>query len=66
MVNRFDLGFVIKQTLATICKRIDLPKISFILFDNSYLLYQCLFKLGTTSEKWLIFDLMVFRESYNR
>ena len=39
IVNRFDLGFVIKQTLAIICKRIDLPKIPLILYTDSYLLY---------------------------
>ena len=36
MVNGFDLGFVIKQTLATICKRIDLAKIPLVLCTDSY------------------------------
>ena len=64
MVNGFDLGFVIKQTLATICKRIDLPKIPLILYTNSYLLYQCLVQFGITSEKQLIIDIMPLRQSY--
>ena len=64
MVNGFDLGFVIKQTLATICKRIDLPKIPLILCTNSYLLYQCLVQLETTSEKRLMIDIMALRQSY--
>ena len=64
MVNRFDLGFVIKQTLATICKRIDLSKIPLILCTDSYSLYQCLVQLGTTSEKRLMIDIMALRQSY--
>ena len=39
MINGFDLQFLIKQTFATICKRIDLPKIPLILCTNSDLLY---------------------------
>ncbi len=64
MVNEFDLGFVIKQTLATICKRIDLAKVPLILYTNSYSLYQCLVQLGTTSEKRLIIDIMALKQSY--
>ncbi len=66
MVNEFDLGFVIKQMLATICKRIDLAKVPLILYTNSYLLYQCLVQLGTTSEKRLMIDIMALRQSYER
>ena len=64
MVNGFDLGFIIKQTLTIICKRIDLPKIPLILCTNSYLLYQCLIQLGTTSEKRLMINIMALRQSY--
>ena len=65
-MNGFDLGFVIKQTLAIICKRIDLPKIPLILYIDSYLLYQCFVQLGTTSEKRLMINIMVLRQSYKR
>ncbi len=64
MVNGFDLGFVIKQTLATICKRIILAKIPLVLCIDSYLLYQCLVLLGTTSEKRLMIDIMTLGQSY--
>ena len=64
MVNGFDLRFVIKQTLATIYKRMDLAQIPFILYTNSYLLYQCLFQLGTTCGKQLIINIMALRQSY--
>ena len=51
-------------TLAMIYKRINLLKIPLILCTNSYLLYQCLVQLGTTSEKRLMIDIMAFRQSY--
>ena len=64
MINGFNLGFVIKQTFATLCKRIDLAKILLILYTNSYLLYQCLVQLGTTLKKQLIIDIMTLILSY--
>ena len=36
IINKFDLGFIMKQTFAIICKRINLAKISFILCTDSY------------------------------
>ena len=64
MVNGFDLGFLIKQTLAITCTKIDLPKIFLILCTDSYLLYQCLVQLVTTSEKRLIIDIMALKHFY--
>ena len=64
MVNEFDLGFVIKQTLATIYKRIDLAKILLILYTDSYLLYQCFVQLETISEKRLMIHIMALKQSY--
>ena len=60
-MNRFDLRFVIKWTLAIICKIIDLPKISLILCINSYSLYHYFIQLGTTNEKWLIIDIIALK-----
>ena len=64
MINGFDLRFIIKQTLGTIYKRINLAKIPFVLYIDSYLLYQCFVQLGTTSKKRLMIDIMALRESY--
>ena len=64
MVNGFDLEFVIKQTFATRCKKINSAKIPLALCTDSYLLYQCLVQLGTTSEKRLMIDIMALRMSY--
>lgn len=65
-VNGFDFGFLIKQTLVIIYKRIDLVKVPFILSTDSYLLYECLIVLGTISEKWLMIHIMVLWQLYKR
>ena len=41
-----------------------LPTIPLIVCTNSYSLYECLMKLGTTTEKRLIIDIISLRESY--
>ena len=64
MLNRYNLRFVIKQTLTIICKSINLPKISFILYINFYLLYHCFVQLGITSKKRLIIEFMALKQSY--
>ena len=64
MVNGFGLKFFIKQMLAIICKRINLAKIPLVLYINFYLLYQCLVQLRTISEKRLMIDIIVLRQSY--
>lgn len=61
IVNKFDLGFFIKQTLAIIYKKIDLAKILLILYTDSYLLYQCFVQLGTMSKKQLIIHIMTLK-----
>ncbi|EKD13313.1 polyprotein [Drepanopeziza brunnea f. sp. 'multigermtubi' MB_m1] len=37
-----------------------------IIATDSYLLYECLIKLGTTKEKRLIIDVIALRQSYER
>lgn len=64
MVNRFDLEFIIKQTLATVYKKIDLAKILLVLYINLYLLYQSHVQLGITTERQLIIDIMALWSSY--
>ena len=46
--------------------QLDLPTIPTIVCTDSYLLYKCLVKLGTTKEKRLMIDIMALRESYER
>ena len=53
-------------TLKIITDRLELPVIPTIVCTDSYSLYECLVKLGTTKEKRLIIDIMALRQSYER
>ncbi|KAF1974622.1 hypothetical protein BU23DRAFT_579703 [Bimuria novae-zelandiae CBS 107.79] len=43
-----------------------LPAVPLVVYTDSYSLYECLVKLGTTKEKRLIIDIMALRQSYER
>jgi hypothetical protein len=49
-----------------ITTQLDLPEIPIIICTNSFSLYECLVKLGTTQEKRLIIDIIALRQSYKR
>jgi hypothetical protein len=66
MVNGFDLGLALTTTLKMITDRLGLPAIPLIICTDSYSLYECLVKLGTTNEKRLMIDIMALRQSYER
>jgi hypothetical protein len=64
MSDGVDKGYVIASTISQILKQLDLPPIPIIVCTDSYSLYECLVKLGTTKEKRLMVDIMALRESY--
>lgn len=64
MVSGYDLGYVIRDTIGTIMKRLGIAGPPLILCTDSYSLYQCLVQLGTTTEKRLMIDVMALRQSY--
>ena len=66
MVSGVDMSIVIKATLDTITSRLDLPPIPIVVCTDSFSLYECLVKLGTTKEKRLMIDIMALRQSYER
>ena len=59
-------GFDIATTLQSTIKGIIQAKIPLILYTDSYSLYDCIIRLGTTAEKRLIIDIMGLRQSYER
>ncbi|KAF1357358.1 hypothetical protein EJ07DRAFT_128845 [Lizonia empirigonia] len=65
MVSGVDIAIAILTTLKTITERLGLPLIPLVCTD-SYSLYECLVKLGTTNEKRLMIDIMALRQSYER
>ncbi len=56
-----DLAYAISSTLAKIICQLSIPAIPIIVYTDSYSLYECLVKLGTTKEKRLIIDIMALR-----
>ncbi len=66
MVAGADLAYVIGSTLAKITSQLDLPTAPIVVCTDSFSLYECLVKLGTTKEKRLMVDIMALRQSYER
>jgi hypothetical protein len=66
MVGGADMAFAIGTTLKIITNNLGLPAIPIIVCTDSYSLYECLVKLGTTKEKRLMIDIMAIRQSYER
>ena len=66
MVNGFDIGIAIATTLKMVTEQLGLPEIPLVVCTDSYSLYECLVKLGTTKEKRLMIDIMALRQSYER
>jgi hypothetical protein len=66
MVAGVDMGYAITTTLQMVSARLKLPRVQTIVCTDSYSLYECLVKLGTTKEKRLMIDIMALRQSYER
>ena len=66
MVAGVDLAYAIGQTLDKITDQLSQPAIPIVVCTDSYSLYECLVKLGTTKEKRLMIDIMALRQSYER
>ncbi|EED12738.1 hypothetical protein TSTA_052590 [Talaromyces stipitatus ATCC 10500] len=62
----FDHAFTIASTTKMITSRLDLPAMPVIICTDSFSLYECLGKLGTTKEKRLMIDIMALRQSYEK
>lgn len=66
MMNGFDNGIAISTTLAWITNVLGIARIPVVICTDSRSLYECLVKLGTTTEKRLMIDIMSLREAYER
>ena len=49
-----------------IVRQLDILLPPTIIYTDSYLLYECLVKLGTIKEKRLMIDIIALRQSYER
>ena len=61
IVQGVDITYAIGTTLNIITSRLGLPKIPTVVCIDSFLLYECLIKLGTIKEKRLIIDIIALR-----
>ncbi len=66
MVNGLDMALAIGSTINMIVKQLGIADLPVVVFTDSYSLYECLVKLGTTKEKRLMIDIMSIRQSYER
>lgn len=66
MVGGVDIAMAIHTTINMVMLQLDLPLPPVIVCTDSYSLYECLVKLGTTKEKRLMIDIMALRQSYER
>lgn len=60
------MAFAINTTLKMATNKLGLPYVPTVVYTDSYSLYECLVKLGTTKEKRLMIDIMALRQSYER
>jgi hypothetical protein len=66
MVGGVDMAISINTTIKMIMDQLGFTSIPIIVCTDSYSLYECLVKLGTTNEKRLMIDIMAIRQSYER
>jgi hypothetical protein len=66
MVGGVDMAIAINTTIKMMTEQLDLPQTPIVVCTDSYSLYECLVKLGTTKEKRLMIDIMALRQSYER
>jgi hypothetical protein len=66
IVGGVDIAIAISSTIKMIYDQLELLLMPIVVCTDSFLLYECLVKLGTTKEKRLIIDIMALRQSYKR
>ena len=66
MVLGVDIAIAISTTLRLITQQLKIGDVPTIICTDSFSLYECLVKLGTTKEKRLMIDIMAIRQSYER
>jgi hypothetical protein len=66
MIGGVDMAIAINTTIKIITDELRFTAIPTVVYTDSYSLYECLVKLGTTKEKRLMIDIMAIRQSYER
>ena len=66
MVGGVDMAYAVATTIRKATDQLKLSAIPIIVCTDSYSLYKCLVKLGSTKEKRLIIDIIALRQMYER
>jgi hypothetical protein len=66
MVGGVDMAIAVNTTIKMITDQLGFSHPVITVCTDSYSLYECLVKLGTTKEKRLMIDIMALRQSYKR
>jgi hypothetical protein len=66
IINNLDLVYITAVTLKIIIDQRNLPEILIIFYIDSKSLYECIIKLGTTKEKYLIINIITIRQAYKK
>lgn len=66
MVHGIDIAIAISSTLRLITNQLGIEDIPTVICTDSFSLYECMVKLGTTKEKRLMIEIMAIRQSYER
>jgi hypothetical protein len=66
MTAGVDMALTIASTIKQITAQLNFPDIPTVVCTDSYSLYECVVKLGTTKEKRLMIDILGLRQSYER
>jgi hypothetical protein len=66
IVRGVDIAIAINITIKMITEQLGFPQTPIVVCTDSYSLYECLVKLGTTQEKRLMIDIIALRQLYER
>jgi len=64
IATRVDIAFSINRTINMIMSKLKLLDVPLIVYTDSFSLFECIVKLGTTKEKRLMIDIMALRQMY--
>jgi hypothetical protein len=66
IIGGINMAIAINTTIRMITSQLELLPTVITVCTDSYLLYKCLVKLGTTKEKRLMIDIMALHQSYEQ
>ena len=66
IVTGVDTAISLSTTFARICQQLGITNFPVVVYTDSFSLYECLVKLGTTKKKRLMIDIMALRQSYEQ